>query len=59
MKLIKGKKRCECKTCGTLICSNDYKFVGVDGVHCFYHGKIIKLHNASIKWIKRLCNVKN
>ena len=52
MKLIKGKKRCNCKLCDKLILSNNWKYIATEGVYCFYDGRIKSLHDGVIKWIK-------
>ncbi len=52
VKLIKGKKRCNCKLCDKLILSNDWKYIATEGVYCFYDGRIKSLHDGAIKWIK-------
>ena len=56
MKLIKGKKRCKCKACGALICSNDYKYKASEGYYCFYYGRVASLHNGFMKWLKGVLN---
>ncbi len=52
MKLINGKKRCNCKLCDKLILSNDWKYIATEGVYCAYHGRVKSLHDSCIKWIR-------
>lgn len=58
MRLIKGKKRCKCQTCGAYVWNGDLVYVAVEGRHCFSCGRIKSLHNGFMKWLKGVLNVK-
>ena len=57
MRIVKGKKRCECKECGKLILSNDYKYIATEGIYCSYHGRVKSLHDGVMKFIRGISNV--